>query len=27
MVGPNQTFAEGASISRPPLFTSENYPF
>ena len=27
MVGQNQTFAEGASINRPPLFTGENYPF
>jgi len=27
MVGANQTFAEGASINRPPLFTGENYPF
>ena len=27
MVGQNQTFAEGASINRPLLFTSENYPF
>jgi len=27
MVGQNQTFVEGASINRPPLFTSENYPF
>jgi len=27
MVGSNQTFAEGASINRPPLCTSENYPF
>ena len=26
MVGSNQTFAEGASINRPPLFTGENYP-
>ena len=25
MVGQNQTFAEGASINRPPLFTGENY--
>jgi len=27
MVGQKQTFAEGASINRPPLLTSENYPF
>ena len=27
MVGQNQTFAEGASINIPPLFTVENYPF
>jgi len=27
MVRQNQTFAEGASINRPPIFTSENYPF
>jgi len=27
MVGQNQTFAEGASINKPPLFTGENYPF
>jgi len=27
MVGQNQTFTEGASINRPPLFTGENYPF
>jgi len=27
MVGSNQTFAKGASIDRPPLFTGENYPF
>jgi len=27
MVGQNQTFAEGASINRPLLFTGENYPF
>jgi len=27
MVGKNQTFVEGASIHRPPLFTGENYPF
>jgi len=27
MVEQNQTFAEGASINRPPLFTGENYPF
>ena len=27
MVGHNQTFAEGASINRPSLFTGENYPF
>jgi len=27
MVGSNQTFAKGASINRPPLFTGENYPF
>ena len=27
MVGQNQTFAEGVSINRPPLFTGENYPF
>jgi len=27
MVGQNQTFAEGASINKPPLFTSENDPF
>jgi len=29
MVGLNQTFAKGASVSinRPPLFTGENYPF
>jgi len=26
MVGSNRTFAEGAFINRPPLFTSENYP-
>jgi len=26
MVGQNQTFAKGASINRPPLFTGENYP-
>ena len=27
MVGQNQSFAEGASINRRPLFTGENYPF
>jgi len=27
MVGQNQTFAEGASINRPPLFTGKNDPF
>ena len=27
MSGSNQTFAEGASINRPPLFTGESYPF
>ena len=27
MVGSNQTIYEGASINRPPLFTSENYHF
>jgi len=27
MVGQNQTFAEDASINKPPLFTGENYPF
>jgi len=27
MVEQNQTFAERASIDRPPLFTGENYPF
>ena len=27
MVRQNQTFADGASIYRPPLFTNENYPF
>jgi len=27
MVRQNQTFVEGASISIPPLFTGENYPF
>jgi len=27
MVGSNQSFAEGASINRPPLFIDENYPF
>jgi len=26
MIGQNQTFAEGASIKRPPLFIGENYP-
>jgi len=27
MVGQNQTFVQGASINRPPLFTGENDPF
>jgi len=27
MIRQNQTFAEGASIKRPPLFIGENYPF
>ena len=27
MVGSNQTFAEGVSINRHPLFTGENYLF
>jgi len=27
VVGQNQTFANGAFINRPPLFTGENYPF
>ena len=27
MVGQNQTFVEGASISKPHLFTGESYPF
>ena len=27
MTGQHQTFAEGASINRPPLFTGENYAF
>jgi len=27
MVGSNQTFVEGASMNRPPLFIGENYPF
>ena len=27
MSNTSQTFAEGASINRPPLFAGENYPF
>jgi len=27
LVGQNETFVEGASIDKPPLFTGENYSF
>ena len=27
MANNSQTFSEGASINRPPLFTGDNYPF